>query len=130
MPSRLENPADYANVIAVALSYTKGTGLSTILSHGGRSRSCTDTVTELRATQSHQESSITSQGAFIYARTSVSNNGTINCSTMGPTLSIFIRNTGNNNMSCDLMNNNKTIMDKHKTALLQQHLVAKPRIAS
>ena len=104
-------------VIAAALSYTKGTGLSTILSHRGRSRSCTDTVTELRATQSHHESSITSQGVFIYARTSVSNNRTINWSTMGPTLSVFLRNAGNN-MSCDLMNNNKTTMNNHKTALL------------
>ena len=33
-------------VIAAALSYSKGTGLSTILSHGGQSRSCTHTVTE------------------------------------------------------------------------------------
>ena len=29
---------------------------------------------------------------------------------MGPTLSIFIRNTGSNNMSCDLMNNSKTAL--------------------
>ena len=33
-------------VIMAALSYTKGTGLSTILSHGGRSRSCMYTITE------------------------------------------------------------------------------------
>ena len=64
------------------------------------------------------------------ACTSVSNNGTINWSTMGPTLSIFIRNTGNNNMSCDLMNNNKTTMNNHKTALLQLHdcRTSEPRI--
>ena len=45
---------------------------------------------------------------FIYARTSILNNGTIDLSTMGPTLSIFIVNTGNNDMSCDLLNNTKT----------------------
>ena len=108
-------------VIAAALSYTKGTGLSTILLHGGRSWSCMDTVTELRANQSHQKSSITSQGVFIYAHASVSNNGIRNWSTMGPMLSIFIRNTGNNNMSCDLMNN-KTTMNNSKTALLHIYI--------
>ena len=45
-------------------------------------------------------------------------NETINWSIMGPTLSLFIRNTGNNSMSCDLMNNNKTAMNNSKTTLL------------
>ena len=63
-----------------------------ILSHGGRSRSCTDMVTELRATQSHQKNCITSQGVFIRISTSVIM-GTIDLSSEynGPTLSIFIR---------------------------------------
>ena len=47
---------------------------------------------------------------FIYACTSIHNNGTIDLSTMGPMLSIFIVNTGNNDMSCDLMNNSKTAL--------------------
>ena len=114
-------------VIAAALTYTKGTGLSTILLHGGQSRSCMDTVTELRVNQSHQKSSITSQGVFIYAHASVSNNGTINWSTMGPLLSIFIRNTEDNNMSCDLMNN-KTTMNNSKTALLHIYIGPYPRL--
>ena len=94
VPSRLENPADYANVILAALSYTKG------------NRSLDDSVAQgadlgrawTRSLNSEQLN-ITSQGVFIYARTSVSNNGTINWSTMGPTL-----------MSCDLMNNSKTAL--------------------
>ena len=47
---------------------------------------------------------------FIYAHTSIHNNGTIDLSAMGPMLSIFIVNTGNNNMLCDLMNNSKTAL--------------------
>ena len=39
---------------------------------------------------------------------------------MGPSLSIFIHNTGNNNMSCDHMNNNKTTMNNCKIAMLHK----------
>ena len=49
-------------------------------------------------------------GVFIYARTSTHNNGTIDLSAMGPMLSIFIVNTGHNDMLCDLMNNSKTAL--------------------
>ena len=61
-----------------------------ILSHGGQSELRMDTVTNLSATQSLQKSSLTSQDVFIYVHTSVRNNWTVDLSTMGPTLSIFI----------------------------------------
>ena len=96
-----------AGVIAATLSYTKGTGLSTILLHRV-DLGCAQKWS-LNSGQVNHTKRATLQirvCSYSYARTSVSNNGTINWSTMGPTLSIFIRNTENNNMSCDLMNNN------------------------
>ncbi len=80
------------HVIEAALSDTEMGNRSLDDSVTRRSISVhTDKVTELRATQSHQKSNNTSQGVFIYARTSVRNKSAIDRSTMGPMLSVIIR---------------------------------------
>ena len=61
--------------IAAALSDTKGTGFSTILSPGDRSQSCTD---HSHWTQSNSiRAAFKIRGVFIYACSSISHNGTI-----------------------------------------------------